>query len=408
MALSPSAAIPAPAIWKYAICNRDGSNAVEVPNTYEKKVVHAFKRPQVASGQVRLDHPLADRIQGGDVLLKAYRNSASAPDSYTLRFIGPVLTCEENADDQGQTVDFTAAGGFWYVQRRLLGKNLDGSGWAYGTAGAPKGRADIAGQIMKSVNADGFTGIKVGTIDAMPLEAHIGPVYFSSAGDAIMQMAAGYHSFDWEVVPVEPQTTASDGFAAPVPIGGATPKQIGLFNAKAPTGAYFQGIGIVRDDIVFEYGSASPQVTSYKRSVSRENLLTYAYTLPPGFPTSVVTTASDLQVTTSAADAATLAARGREEEQISTDLVGNDVRQALGDAFVAVRKGPRYLVTFSLAKNAMPRPYDDYDVGDIVRARAYVNGVIRFDAMFRVWGITTTADNAGNESVELELIDPGT
>jgi hypothetical protein len=364
--------------WKFAVCDRDGSNSQEIYNAYERKVTLPLERLPTAECRVRLDHPLADRILFNDVFLKAYRDG-------TLMFIGPTLTGEENGSNDAQTIQINAVGGFWYVMNRLLGKSS--SGWAYGTAGSLHSRADIMRQIITVVNSDSFTGITLGTNTASSTaNAHIGPVYYSPAGQSIVEVSAALNSAEWEVAPTEPTT-----------VPGSI-KQIGLFNTT-------DRIGQDRANIVFEFGNNTGQVTSYNRKVSRENLLTTGYTLPPGFPTSEGVPGDQNLVTTSP-DAPAIAARGLIENTIQTDLASNILRQALGDEHVLVRKNPRQLLTFTLGQNVSPRAFDSYGVGDRVRARAIYNNTIRFDAMFRVWGITATIDDAGNEAIELELAEP--
>ncbi len=82
------------------------------------------------------------------------------------------------------------------------------------------------------------------------------------------------------------------------------------------------------------------------------------------------------------------------------------IRTGIVDYHLAYRKNPRQIINFKPAVNARPAPFVDYNVGDFVRARATVNGVLRFDATFRVWGVTFDIDVNGNENVDLELVTP--
>jgi hypothetical protein len=81
------------------------------------------------------------------------------------------------------------------------------------------------------------------------------------------------------------------------------------------------------------------------------------------------------------------------------------IRNEIGDEHLKYRKVAREVVTFTPSLNARPEPFVHYDVGDWVRARADVEGSTRFDAMFRIWGLTLDVDNNGNESVELKLVN---
>lgn len=384
------APLPTPAIWKYAICNRDGSSPRELVNVYDRKVIKPHMRLDTASGRVRLDHPLADRIATGDVLLKAYRNTVAAPGTFNLQFVGPVLTCEESGGPDGHMLQFNAAGSFFYVQNRLIGRSAAGQAW--GTAGALVTRATIMRNILDDINGVGFTGVTKGTNTASTTpDAHFGPVTFSPAGQAITDIAVGLNAPEWRITPSEPTVVAG------VAVGGTVPPQIGVFD----TADVFK---TARPNVVFEYGAGGTQVTDYKRTVSRESLLTYGYCLPQGFPTSGGAGAD--YTVQEWGDAAAQAARGRIEGVVPSDLVANDLRLALVKEHIAVRKGARYLAEWNLGANQTPRPFEAYDVGDTVRARSIVNGIVRFDAMFRVWGITADIDTAGNEKITLELAEP--
>jgi hypothetical protein len=389
------------ATWKYIITNYDGSNPAEVTNVYDRKVIDPLNRMPTASGRVRTDHQLIDRLSTGDAMLKAYRTNLAGV--YQLRFLGPIITAEESADADGNSMQFNASGGFYYIQNRLIGKGDKGQPYIYGTpttdATRPlrtglKQRSAIAADILATINADGYTGITLGSNPVMPADAHYGPVTFSSAGEAILELCAGnaVGGYDWQVTPV-------DFGAAPagaVAIGGVTPKQIGTFNM------YYSQKGSTLNNVVFEFGTSRQQVTSYKCTASKDALLTYGYILPPGYPTSNTPGSTPL----SSSNAAGLTARGLIEAVVPSENPSAKIRQSLIDKHVAMRSGYRYLVTWTLAKNATPSAFDAYNTGDFIRARAVYNGIVRFDQFFRVWGITANIDNEGNEQIELELQEP--
>ena len=99
--------------------------------------------------------------------------------------------------------------------------------------------------------------------------------------------------------------------------------------------------------------------------------------------------------------------RGLYEEVVNDAGVLDDaLRGKIGDFHVGLRKQPRERILFKPAVNARPAALVDYQPGDTVRARAVVRGNLRFDALFRIWGITFDVDENGNENVELELVQP--
>jgi hypothetical protein len=73
---------------------------------------------------------------------------------------------------------------------------------------------------------------------------------------------------------------------------------------------------------------------------------------------------------------------------------------------VAIRKNPRVITTVTPVANARPSPISDFTSGDTIRARAVVNGSVRFDQQFRIWGMSFDIDDMGNEKCELELVMP--
>lgn len=394
------------ATWTYIICNRDGTTQREVLNVKDRQITFPLNRLPTASGRIRIDNPLAFSVMDSDKLLKVYRGT-------TLKFCGPIISGEESADNNEQIIQFNAVGGFYYVQNRLLGKQS--SAWSYGTATAvagdpnsgPKKRSSIAMKVLNSVNSagaattdgGGFTGVLGGTengVGSAPANASYGPVTFSPAGDAIVELSQAYDGFDWEVTPTEPSVVASP-VQNPLYTGGPVPTQLGTFNTWYPRK------GVTRNNVVLEYGANRPQVSGYKRTSSKESLLTYGYILPPGWPTS--STPGDNPLTATAAPGV-LDARGRIESVIPTEQTAANLRQQLVNEHVAVRQSARQVVTFTLAQNALPSAFASYDTGDFVRARAVMNGIVRFDYMFRIWGITVNLDEAGNEQIELELAEP--
>lgn len=80
----------------------------------------------------------------------------------------------------------------------------------------------------------------------------------------------------------------------------------------------------------------------YRRLVSREGLLNVAYVLPPDFEAGT-TEAGEIRTST---DWDSVTARTAMQEVIQTDVQDSQLRQALADAHVAVRKQAREEVTF--------------------------------------------------------------
>ena len=60
--------------------------------------------------------------------------------------------------------------------------------------------------------------------------------------------------------------------------------------------------------------------------------------------------------------------------------------------------------TFTPAVGVGPEFNVDYEVGDVVTARAQTDAGTRFNAAFRVYGVEVTLDDEGQASYELNLV----
>jgi hypothetical protein len=290
-----------------------------------------------------------------------------------------VITGEEATEGDEGSIVATCAGPFANLTKRVIGRSKSGISWGVG------GAIDlglIAHNILDTVNGDNFTGISKGTRTAS-LSGSYGPVWLKVAAEAIAELSAGLNSFEFNVRPTEPTNVAG--------VGGWP--QIGVMDILPL-------IGTTKQDAIFEYGTDRANVASYNRTVSREGLLTKGWISVSGWPDGTV---QNLLSST----ASNIATRGYFEEVVSDNGVTDDsLRQSIVDFNILIRKNPRQIITFKPAINAIPSPLTDYNVGDTVRARAVVRGSVRFDGLFRIWGITWDVDENGNESVELELVMP--
>jgi hypothetical protein len=183
-----------------------------------------------------------------------------------------------------------------------------------------------------------------------------------------------WQTLNFELAPTEP-TTDAEGV------------QIASFNASS-------AIGTSKPEVVFEYGG-NKAIRSYRRVLSREGLLNQAVSLSQNFPTD-----ADTRVVT---DEVSILARGLFEEVITSDIGDASLREALAAAHVAVRKDPRQIVTFEPSQTA-PVFGTDYIVGDTVTARATALGTVRFNGLFRVYGVEISIDENGRETISPTLV----
>lgn len=361
--------------WSLLLSDLAGVTKGEINNASDRTVSFAFNRLNTGSFRVRLDHPLANDLLEGDSLIKVYQQTASS-SSPAIRMVAEIVSVEEVASesDPGSLAVTFAEAGFWRLSHRLIGKSA--TGYLQGTAVAPVARGAIAQNVINTVNAERDTGVRIGTI-ADTATGYVGPWYYKPVSEAITELSATLDGFDFRFDPIEPTTDGS-----------------GLAVSRFRTAG---AIGQTRANTVFEFGTGKRNIKNLKRQVSRDGLLTRGFHLPPGFPETSDPVAS-------VENAPAIAARGLHEALVTSDITVADLRLALVREHVAVRKQARQLITFE------PTSYgsefmDDYDVGDVVTARALVAGSIRFNAQFRVYGVDVSINDNGLATYSLTLIN---
>lgn len=388
--------------WQFVLTDLAGNVHGEVTQATERKVSLPHLRVPSASFKIPTYHYLANTVLSTDCLVKAYRiyTSPAGVTTRTLAFNGPVISADENGEAGVQSVAVSAAGPMWRLSKRIIpGSKVKATGWSDGSAGSPVDMGQMARNILSNVNAAnsnlGYTGIDLGT-HTNSVSGFIEKWYLKNAAEAIAELSTAIDSFEYEVAPTEPTD-----------VGRPWPK-IGEFNT-API------IGQTRLDAIFEYGTTRANVDSYTRQISRDSILTNAILSVSGWPDGVEKYDHDANTATAMIDkynlverpSAAISTRGLFEEVISdAGILDDGLRADLGDYHLLLRDHPREVITFKPSVNAVPVPFIDYEVGDTVRAIAYVAGSLRFNAQFRIWGMSFDIDQNGNENVELEMVAP--
>ena len=358
--------------WSLLLARLDGTTLGEVDNASGRQLSFPLNRIPTGQFTVRLDHPLAGELIEGDALIKVYQRTDAGS---ALRMVGEVTSVEEVADEgnPGSLAVTFAEAGMFRLSHRLVGKTANGV--SYGTALAPLDRGEIARQVIEAANTEANTGVRIGTITASA-NGFVGPWYYKPVSEAIAELSATLDGFDYRFDPVEP-------------VPGANMK-VSEFHAAGALGA-------ARQDAIFEFGVGRRNIKSIRRQVSRDGLMTRGYHLPPGFPetSDPVVSSEDLTATT---------ARGLHEGLVTSDLTVADLRAALVQEHVQIRKQARQLITFEPTATASGFNVD-YAVGDVVTARAVVGGSIRFNGLFRVYGVDAELSDTGLASYALTLVN---
>lgn len=366
--------------WRFILTTLAGTELIEVWQARGRTIALPLNGLPTVSMSIDIANPAVDTILAAtaleriNLLLKAYRDG-------TLVFCGPLTSAEETAAGQEGTLAFGAAGPLWRLQYRMVGKST--AGYGDGTALAPKDLGTIAKNMIDVVNAEGDTGIRPGAIGASS-NSYVGPWHFKKVAEAIAEIGPGaLGGFDFDIAPSEPAADA----------GGV---KIGTFNT-------YGSLGSSQPNAVFEYGTGRRNVESYRRPIDPTQQMNRGYALPPGFPDAIE---APNAIQTSS-DAAAIAARGLFEDTVgNADIGPNDLRAKLAAEHVRIRKQPRETIFFTPVAGAQPAITPDL-VGDTCEARAVRDGRVRFDAFFRIYGITYTLDDHGTETAELALINEG-
>lgn len=351
-----------------------GVQIAEIDNAAEREVSDLLGRTNTVSFQVPSSGRWTSQLATTNVLIRAWFGSQ-------LRFNGRVIGYNRVANSDGRSLAILAADPSWVFPLRRVGKN--GGAGRVTTSLLDLGL--VAKTILDEANADSDMHLRTG--QQPYLSGSIGS-YISGAfkplSEVVADLATGVGGFDWTVKPMI-WTDGKWGDWSAVPI-----------------------MGTRRDDVLFGYiEGGGGNMATITDSVSKTTQATrvYHYTElgagAAGVP--VVTSTPVSEATTD----------GLYEDVADAQLYELPLRTALVNAHVDVRKHPRRVITFE------PQAYDplspgnvpvfgvDYDLGDIVRARAEDEWGVWFDGWFRVHGWTARPSNEGLESGTLSLVDEG-
>jgi hypothetical protein len=360
--------------WGFVLTDLNHIPVGEILNASERSVQIGLNKIDTLSFNMRMDNALASYIASAEGLIKAYRNNV-------LMFHGDIISAQETGNAAGATVAVNAASAGWRLSKRLAGKNAVGQGFT------TTDRAQIVSTLINSADLEGETGISTALITGPSSFSVVsytaGP--YRAISDILTELSSSYDGFDWQMLPLENYVN-----------GVVTTNKVNSFYA-APV------IGTDQVDAVFEFGIGRNNVAGYSRAVNRDGQANEVFHSvsagpdAPGFPTTY---------------ALNVAARdkwGLLEDVAQADITDQSLREKLVSEHVRVRGNPRQVITFEPHidpghTGRLPDYGTDYSVGDRVRARASLGrSGVRFDGMFRVWGVNFSIDNNGVEKIALTL-----
>lgn len=340
----------------------------EVTNFSSFSFFRGLSKLATVSFTVRLDNEHVDRLSAAFGNIKVYRDKV-------LVFHGPIISAEEQAERETQSVAVTCSDAAWVLSRRLLAQPTPA---IYALAA----RSAIFNALMVTTNAAGETGVDYTTLawtSGSSITHKIEP--YTPVLTTLQQLGTALDGFDWLV---RPRENWANGASTSVKLGNLDLQTV---------------IGANKPNAVFEYGVGTrSNVLSYGLTTTRDGQANKVYHLDANARTEI-----------SATDATSIATWGLLQDQAAGDFTDATYRQKLVDEHVRVRKYPRTLVRMTPTidpgnAGQVPEPFVDYDVGDTITARMIHGRKVRFAGFLRVFGIRTTLDN-GFERVELILED---
>lgn len=363
---------------RFFITDLTGGVIAEVEDASKRTLNYKLNGVDTAAVTATVSNDVIDAVLSEVCLLKAYDSNNE------IDFFGEIITAEEAAAGPEHTLAITAAGAGQRLAERHVGKSVDGvtyTGWDRGA---------IYRDLIDLVNADGYTGIEIGTIESIS-ECDAGTWRYKPALEAMLELSQSLDGCDFAF-------EAVDAIKRPLGV------QLARLNVYTVKGALSAAL--------FEYGCGRYNVQSFNRSVNFDNLANSIYSLPPGFPD---TTTQDVLFGESQPS---IIDNGLKEAMVSTDLVSDDLRQRLVDTHAALRAEPRQTITFTPmidvgGDDAPPRFKTDYDIGDLVTFRAadgldeYQRPDVRVDATMRVYNVSIDIDKNGAETVTIGLVQEG-
>lgn len=353
------------ASWSWQLTDLNFNPIGEFQNAHEMKLQLPQGKVKTASLILRLDNPLVPYAAECEGCVKVYREKQ-------LLFFGPIQTAQEVGNAGTDTFAINASGPEFIFAKRLTGKTAAGIVVA---AKAFANGALIFTNLLDASNTESETNIDYlsGPISGGIAAGEVGykATPFKYLSEVLNDLSNTADGFDWRVLPLE--NIASGQVASP---------KIGRFESA-------ELLSSEQANAVFEYGAGRANVATFTRGASRTTQINRAYHIGPSGPEATESP------TESAEDSGSRTKWKLMEEVVNATILNNQLRLALCEENVAVRKNPRQTVIFQPASDlvaSVPILGRDFNVGDTVRLRLMPGGIKRLDVAVRVWGVEFTLD----------------
>jgi hypothetical protein len=394
--------------WSFVLTDRVGNQLGELRNASARSLRFPLNRTPTLTFTIKAENPFAGLLVDLDkVLVKAYDDSTG---SKVLRFYGPCVGRDKTRNAQEGTIPISAAGVQWRLDRRLIGQNIAGA--SFGTTSLSlRDRGDIMGATIDALNAGdntnvftvaGDTGIRRGTITASS-STYVTDQRYVPAGTFLAGLSATLDGPDYVFRPVEPTADAAGVQIAALDVAPA--------------------IGTTQPNVAFKFGGPDGNVAEWKDTGDATGLCNRGVNIPSGWPDTATQQPIVWPATIDTGDRGVLY-----EAVVPGELQSDDLRLKLVQENVRVRKVPKRIIAFTpvaedssapIETRRVPRPFADYNVGDVVHFRAIerfpvtdTGGTVigytetpTVDLLVRVFAIQIDLDDAGVAQTAVALQD---
>jgi hypothetical protein len=394
--------------WSFVLTDRVGNQLGELRNASGRSLRFPLNRTPTFNFTIKADNPFSSLLVDLDkVLVKAYDDSTG---SKVLRFYGPCVGRDKTRNAQEGAIPISAAGVQWRLDRRLIGQNIAGA--TFGTTSLSMlDRGEIMGRTIDALNVGessnvwtvaGDTGIRRGSITASS-STYVTDQRYVFAGPFMAGLSATLDGPDYVFRPVEPTTDATGVQIAALDVAPA--------------------IGTAQPNVAFKFGGPDGNVAEWKDTGDATGLCNRGVNIPSGWPDTATQQPIVWQDTAATTDRGVLY-----EAVIPGELQSDDLRLKLVQENVRVRKVPKRIIAFTpvaedpsapIETRRVPRPFADYNVGDVVHFRAIerfpvlaVDGTVQgytetptVDLLVRVFAIQIDLDDAGVAQTAVALQD---
>lgn len=381
--------------WKFILVNsKDLSEIGELHQARGKSLNLALNTPGSASFTYSFEGNLAADIQVISTGIMAYRRGSS--DTYQLVWSGYIN--EINEDVNNGTMSVSAVGWFERLNKRIARQDvlyksqydyniIVGSGFSIPSGGVASGVMHIAN---KTATASGYT-IVAGTIPIVygsspntPTWLSVGSYQAGMRSGTVAQQDLSIKqdsSFGEAIMTLVNQENGCDVYVDP-----AT-RALNVYGKK----------GSIKSEVYFGYNWGPDNIKQFSRSTTTSDIANYLVGRATGVTAQSINTASG-----------SLNDFGLFEDHIDITLktANADVLKFYTAAEYLFRSDPRTNPTYSVSPypytigSSVPEPFNDYDIGDVVRFRAISPPRVNVNGSFRVFGLNISITDDGNENID--------